>query len=206
MASGKTLSRTSATPFCLDNLFPSLSSQPTLRLALLRPNIRFFPPPPPTTLLQPDPTRLAKAASGAPSCVAVSSFSALRRRRSVVVVVCRSRSRSRALSFSQIVIGVFVLCPRSRPSPPPSSPLPSPIAKKTPTVLVYLPIRERASADRVALFHLSVACLPSLLTLHRFFLFFLYIQSPAPLERHETTSFYSRSCGYVRRFSNRGQN
>lgn len=60
------------------SLFVQLAG--SLRLALLRPNIRFFPPPPPTTHLQPDPTRLAKAASGAPSsCVAVSSFSALRR-------------------------------------------------------------------------------------------------------------------------------
>lgn len=91
-----------------------------------------------------------------------------------------------ALSLSRRpanVIGVFVLCLGSRlspPPPPPSSfPLPSPLAKETPpsssTCLSARTLRLIAPA----LFRSSVACLPSLLTLHRFFLFFLYVQSPA---------------------------
>lgn len=90
-----------------------------------------------------------------------------------------------ALSLSRRpanVIGVFVLCLGSRLSPPsPSSfPLPSPLAKETPpSSSTCLSARTLRLIAPSALFRSSVACLPSLLTLHRFFLFFLYVQSPA---------------------------
>jgi len=145
VASGKTLSRQAPRRFAArETLLPSLSSSPVLRLALLHPNIRFFPPPPPTTPhLEPDPTRRLrrKARACTPSrAAAVSSFSVSPSPTSLPSAPTRGAellSGSPSTSLSAALLGSRSSSSRTgkRERPPPLVHLGQPLAARAPRLI-----------------------------------------------------------------------